>query len=444
MWGAPVLLSSVATPAGLRDVLFVTTAHGALLALDARNGSALWSQQPPNDSGPYGDTRGSPAIDSNREFVYGYALDGRVHKYRVGDGEESVDARWPELVTLKPTVEHGAGSLAVADTAQGASYLYAVTDGYNGDGGDYQGHLTTIDLRSGVQSVFNTLCSDAAGHFLENGAPGVTDCDRVQSGIWGRPGATFDAATSRVYIATGNGPYDAVFGGFNWGDSVLALPANGRGNAGLPLDSYTPTNYQDLDLYDIDLGSSSLALIGDVPGSTAGRLGVIIGKDGILRLLSLDDMSGAGGPRHVGGELQMTGGAFAKCNTPQPAVWRAPDGTVWLYAVAPGLQAYQVVADASGHPELQFRWWGSGSTSPAVANGIVYSWSGALYATDAITGEVLWQSAQGFNVFWQSPIVVNGRVYIAASDGLHIFGFDRVFADGFDAAGAKGLRPVSR
>jgi len=45
---------------------------------------------------------------------------------------------------------------------------------------------------------------------------------------------------------------------------------------------------------------------------------------------------------------------------------------------------------------------------------------------------------------WQSPIVVNGRVYIGASDGLHIFGFDRVFADGFDAAGAKGLRPVSR
>ena len=67
-----------------------------------------------------------------------------------------------------------------------------------------------------------------------------------------------------------------------------------------------------------------------------------------------------------------------------------------------------------------------------------------LYATDAITGEVLWQSAQGFNVFWQSPILVNGRVYIAASDGLHIFGLDRVFADGFDAAGAKGLRPVSR
>ena len=56
---------------------------------------------------------------------------------------------------------------------------------------------------------------------------------------------------------------------------------------------------------------------------------------------------------------------------------------------------------------------------------------------------MLWQSAQGFNVFG-SPIVVNGRIYIAASDGLHIFGFDRVFADGFDAAGAKGLRPVSR
>ncbi len=439
VYGAPVLLSGVATAVGQRDVLFLSTQGGSLLALDARDGAVLWSQQP---SGTGHQTAGSPAIDGNRQFVYAYGLDGKVHKYAVGDGAESTDQGWPQLVTLKPTVEHGAASLAIGDTRDGESYLYAVVDGYVGDGGDYQGHLTTINLRTGAQTVFNTLCSDVATHFIENGQPGVTDCGSAQSGIWGRPGSTFDAATGRVYIATGNGPYDANFGGFDWGDSVIALPADGTGSGGLPLDSYTPTNYEDLYLYDVDLGSSSLTLIGDVPGNAAGRLGMIMGKDGYLRLLSLDDMSGAGGPRHVGGELQMVGGGFSKCNTPQPAIWHAGDGTVWMYVIGPDLRAYQVVADAGGRPEIQARWGGFGETTPVVANGIVFTWGGSLYATDAMSGDVLWQSPQELNVFWQSPIVVDGRIYIAAFDGLHIYGLDRVFADGFDSNGSETGRFV--
>src|SRR5262249_6477112 len=46
--GAPVFLESVATPSGTRDVLFVTTRAGHLIALDAKTGAQLWSRQ----SGP--------------------------------------------------------------------------------------------------------------------------------------------------------------------------------------------------------------------------------------------------------------------------------------------------------------------------------------------------------------------------------------------------------
>ena len=51
-----------------------------------------------------------------------------------------------------------------------------------------------------------------------------------------------------VYIATGNGQYNASTGGYNWGDSTLALAHDGTGaGGGMPRDSYTPTNFQQLD-----------------------------------------------------------------------------------------------------------------------------------------------------------------------------------------------------
>ena len=50
--------------------------------------------------------------------------------------------------------------LTIANSG-GVNWLYVVTDGYIGDGGDYQGHVTTINLSTGAQVVFNTLCSNA-------------------------------------------------------------------------------------------------------------------------------------------------------------------------------------------------------------------------------------------------------------------------------------------
>src|SRR5581483_3981763 len=58
----PVYLGGVATPSGTKNLLFVVTTGGALLALDAANGSTLWQQQP---TGRGTLTNGSPAIDPN-------------------------------------------------------------------------------------------------------------------------------------------------------------------------------------------------------------------------------------------------------------------------------------------------------------------------------------------------------------------------------------------
>ena len=223
---APVYLSNVDTTSGTKDLLFLLAQNGTLMALDAADGSVVWSHSEPGNQ----PTTSAPAIDPGREYVYAYGLDGFVHKYHVGNGNEVTSGGWPELITLKTDVEKAAASLTIA-TSGSTTYLYVVTDGYAGDAGDYQGHLTTINLGTGTQNVFNTLCSDNPTH-LDHGG---NNCDRPLSsdfggsGIWGRGGATFDAGSNRVYIATGNGWFDANTGGLNWGDSVLALVAFRRG-----------------------------------------------------------------------------------------------------------------------------------------------------------------------------------------------------------------------
>lgn len=433
--GSGVVVSGVATPAGPRDFLFVTSGPGALLAFDAESLQPVWSQAMQGQ----GWLDSTPAIDPDRRFVYSSGGDGKVHKYAVGDGTESFEDNWPQLVTLKPSVEHAASGLTIGVTAEGRRYLYAVVDGYMGDGGDYQGHVTTIDLDTGAQGVFNALCSDVPVHFIDGGAPGINDCASMRAGIWGRPGATFDAATGRVYAVTGNGRFDAVLGGFDWGDSVVALASNGVAALGVPLDSYTPANYQALEDDDIDLGSGSIAIIGAVPGSSVARLGVVLGKDGLLRLLSLDDLSGAGAPRNVGGELQSVGQSYiCKCSMPQPAVWTAPDGSAWVFAIASGLDAYQVVVDG-GQPHLEARWHAGVGTypgfasSPIVANGIVYLVDGRTVAFDALTGKTLWQGPGMDAARRSSPVVVNGRFYVISDYEIDVFAPDGILSNGFDA-----------
>src|SRR6266403_997425 len=90
--GAPVFLEGVATPSGGKDLLFVTTRDGRIIALDAQNGTQVWSHQygagtcQINTTGGACYTTSSPAIDPSTEYVSSYGPDGYVHKYQVGDG----------------------------------------------------------------------------------------------------------------------------------------------------------------------------------------------------------------------------------------------------------------------------------------------------------------------------------------------------------------------
>ncbi len=422
--GAPAYLTGVHTASGVRDLVFVTTRSGSIVALDAHTGQQIWAQQHPAGScrinnGPetcY--TTSSPAIDPNRQYVYTYGLDGYVHKHLVGSGAEVTGGGWPELATLKPWDEKGSSALSIATARSGISYLYVTNGGYPGDAGDYQGHVTVISLADGSQHVFNANCSDQPVHF--GTPPANPDCSAVQTAIWARAGVIYDSETDRIYMATGNGPFAPA--SHLWGDTVFALNPNGTGANGNPLGTYTPTKYQELQDLDLDLGSTAPAIL-PVPASSSVRhLAVQSGKDSKLRLLNLDALSTTGGIGFSAGQVGYAvdvpqGGEVLT----QPAVWTNPaDGSTWIFiANGNGISALKLTIGSSGIPALQPVWSnGNRGTSPIVANNVLYYAGGtSIEARNPATGQSLWTFMPIGSIHWESPIVANGVLYLTDGNG---------------------------
>jgi PQQ-like domain len=422
--GAPTYLSNVATYTGTRDLIFLTTTDGHIAALDAHTGSPIWSKS----HGPGGChinnissacyTTSSPAIDPNRAYVYSYGLDGVVHKHAVGDGSEVLGSGWPETTTLKAYDEKGSTALSLAIAQNGTAYLYVVHAGYPGDGGDYQGHVTAINLSTSTQMVFNTLCSNHAVHFVDSRSTTGTDCyPQTQSGVWARAGVVYNANNDRIYLSTGNGTFNASK--YLWGDTVLALNSDGSGLSGAPLDSYTPVNFQSLQNNDTDLGSTAPALLPPASGKYP-HLAVQAGKDGMLRLLNLDNLSGQNGAGFVGGEVFSMNFQPGGVILTQPAIWtNRADNSTWVYvANGSGMSGLQLIIDGSGNPSLVTQWTRPGGSSPIIANGVLYVVQNNLIsARNPLNGNLLWSDSHVGGIHWQSPIVANGVLYITDQHG---------------------------
>lgn len=397
----PILLHGLAFPGGPRDVLYLTTLDGRLLALDASNGKLLWQRQP---SGPK-ITNSSPVASANHRYVYSYGLDGFVHRYDPVAGHELNGDGFPAQVTRMTQTEKEGSALNLANNR-----LYVTTGGYIGDAPPYQGHVVTVDLATGHATIFNSLCSNTPRLLIAG------DCQSQMSGIWSRGGAVADPVDGSVWVDTGNGPFDANQGGPDYGDSILHLSPDGA----TVLDSFTPRDYQQLQDTDTDLGSSAPALFPRVAGSQTPLMAAQAGKDGLLRLFNREDLSGQGGPGHLGGGLQTIDlgcGVYT-----QSAVWTNPtNGDIWLYvASACGLKTFRLTTNAQGVSRLAPAWGMSDSvTSPVIAGAALFAaQSGALTAYDPLTGKTLWSSAQSSaggsigDIHWESPIVVGTSVYV--------------------------------
>lgn len=391
--------------------------RATLYAFDARSGNSVWTRA---TTGASRCTTAGPIVDSAGKYVYAPGLDGKMHRYGAAAGRESIGGGWPIAITLMPDVEKISATPTIA-----GRYLYVTTSGFIGDRGHYEGHLVSIDRRTGRSHIFNSLCSNV--HALLGPSPhGGTYCSSVESGMFGRGQGIVDSVTRDVYVVTGNGPWN---GHTEWGDSILRLDPTG---AHL-LDSFTPTNQGALAAADQDLGSSGSALLSPIKsGGRTYHLLVQAGKGpacascggAALRLLNRDDLSGHHGPGHLGGDLYDTLTPGGDEVLTAPAVWRSPKGDAWDFvATGSGVAGYRVVTAGKAF-RLRREWLDTpGGSTPILSRGILYvASSGRLRALDPATGTILWRSSDIGDVHWEYPRITGNFLFVT-DEGGHMYAY---------------------
>jgi hypothetical protein len=380
-----IYLHAVKVKGATHDVFFVTTTYGITLAIDAASGKILWRWTPHSYAHLAGSaqiTTATPVADPSRKWIYAASPDGKIQKLTVASGR----VVWRRAITKLPAFEKIPSALNFA-----SGHVIATTGGYIGDTPPYQGHVVLIAARSGrLLRVWNSLCSNRHGLLYP------PTCEQSDSAIWGRAGAVVVPHSGKLLVATGNAPWD---GHRFWGDSVLVLSPKAK-----LVGNYTPTDTGQLNLNDVDLGSTS-------PVYLTSRLIAQGGKDAKIRLLSLARLRGT--HPHKGHELQIVSTPSGSELFTAPAVWRSGK-RVWLIAAdGGGTQAWSLFGG-----KLHSVWRnGNGGTSPVIAGGLlwVYDAGGALRVYDPASGKLLTTLSAGGG-HWNSPVAVDGRVALPEGD----------------------------
>jgi outer membrane protein assembly factor BamB len=374
-----IYLRGVTVDGRTHNALFVTTTYGITLAVDARSGAILWRFTPPGESSWAGSaaiTTATPVADPSRKWIYAASPDGMIQKLSVASGR----AAWRLSITRLATHEKIAGSLNYAN-----GHVIATTGGFIGDAPPYQGHVAVISPGGKLLGVWNSLCSNRRGLLYPS------TCASSGSAIWGRAGAVVVPGSGNLLVATGNAAWN---GHTDWGDAVLELTPTAR-----LIGNYTPTNTQQLNDSDADLGSTS-------PVFLTSKLIAQGGKDAKIRLLSLARIGGKA--PHQGGEVQVVSTPSGSELFTAPAVWR-DGGHPWLIAADGGATEAWMLRDGALHSV----WRNSNAgTSPVVSGGLLWVYDphgGGLRVYKPASGQLVATLPAGGG-HWNSPIVTDRLV----------------------------------
>jgi len=258
--------------------------------------------------------------------------------------------------------------------------------------------------------------------------------DGREGGIWASDTGPAADASGNIFVPTGNGTFDAAFGGRDYGDSLLKLDP-----ASLAIrDYFTPFDQQKLNDDDADLGSSGPTLLPDQPGPHPHLL-LQPTKGGMIYVIDRDRMGKFQRDRNaILQQIRMPGGGYGAI-----AYW---NGHAFFVASGDYLRDYALgngtlkQAMRANTPHFD----NPGATPAVSANGnrdaIVWvistrTWNGrerpaVLYAYDATNvAKPIYSSEENaardrasLATRFVVPVVVNGRVYFGTRDQVEVYG----------------------
>ena len=265
-------------------------------------------------------------------------------------------------------------------------------------------------------------------------------------GIWQGGGALAADGAGNIYFATGNGGFDADMGGVDYGDSVEKISPSGS-----VVDYFTPSDQQNMDANDLDLGSGGPVLLVDQPSGPYPHELIAGGKSGTIYVVNRDNM-GHYNPNQDNQIIQslpgiLPNGGLQIGNFSTPVYF---NGYVYFGAVNDYLKAFQLsngllsTAPTSQSTAIYPIRGGSFAISAnGATNGILWAIQnngaspdndtgapGVLFAYDATNlGSELYDTGQAggrdtldLAVKFAIPLVANGKVFVAGQTRLTVYG----------------------
>jgi hypothetical protein len=446
--GQPLYMPNLQINGASHNVLFVATLHDSVYAFDAdsnsgNNASPLWYTSfinPPNvttvpmvDQGCLNNhftelgISGTPVIDPTTNTMYLVAKTKeagnyvhRLHALDVTTGQEKFGAP----VVVKASYESNGNQVTFKDQHRMQRPALLLSNGvvYIAFG--------SMGCKAYPPST-GWMMAYSASNLQQLAVLDVGPTQTNLPGIWMAGDGPAVDSNGDVYVATGDGLFDYTMGGLDYGDSLLKLSLEGN-SLGL-VDYFTPYNQADLDVADLDLGSSGFVILPDQQGPYP-HLGIIAGKQGMIYLISWDNLGQYSPiadqvvqevPFDPNSEIEILGGA-----------------TYWNNLVYFGGQHVPIEAFSLTDGLL--------STSPVQKTTYSYNFS-SLFSISANGTEngILWgveQQSQGssLNAFQATnlkplyrstardpmhgathlvlPTIANGKVYVGTKDNVVVMG----------------------
>jgi hypothetical protein len=451
----PLYLSQLPLAGVAHNVVFAATEHDSVYAFDAGTGTILWKVSLLGAGETTSDDRGcsqvtpeigitsTPVIDRQAGahgtiFLVAMTKDAssgyhqRLHALDITTGQETTGS------PIEITASFGATTFAPGQYKERAALLLSngaiyTTWASHCDAGPYGGWIVALSESTlAITGVLN-VAKDASGSGFASQGPS----------IWMSGGGPAADADADVYVLTANGRFDTTLdvagfpSGGDYGNSFVKISSSSGTLA--VADYFTMSGEVAESSGDVDLGSGGVMLLPDMSDATGAvrQLAVGAGKDGNLYVVDRNDM---GKFTSVGNNIwqQLTGalggGVWATPAYFNSSIYYGPQGgPLMAFSVTHALLSNAPASQSSTHftypgtfPVVSANGsangivWAYENTSPAV----LHAYSAADIATELYNSN---EASNGRDQFgagnkYVVPVVADGKVFVATTNSVAVFG----------------------